>query len=401
MFQSAKVIETEITIIGAGIAGCCAALALAPYFDIIVIDKLRDPKDKIGECLPGVARRILSDLKILDLVENSDDSWKPPHLKHIAIESLWGSNSLHISDSLKNPDGFGWILDRKCFENSLRKKLAQKEKLKLMIPYGLYSATYSNNQWHLKIQNVEKTKNSNHLTIKSSYVIDASGRQSIFAKKIGFRKLRIDKLIACNAVFPETANSHITTILASDYGWWYSSPLPHNKRLVSLHSDRDLLSNKMTKDPNLLLKLLNTVPEMHRYVKGIEYKVDYKGTRAANSEILRKSAGVGWAAIGDAAISFDPLSSQGIYNAMVTAMQLAKLLKNEIFINGGKYNKESIYERYELQIRQIWDQYLFHKNQFYGSEKRWKNKPFWSRRHIDEHSEITKTRILESGYSSK
>ena len=72
------------------------------------------------------------------MLENSDGSSKIPHLKHMATECLWGSNSLSISDSLKNPDGFGWILDRKYFENSLRKELLQNDKLKLMTPYGLY-----------------------------------------------------------------------------------------------------------------------------------------------------------------------------------------------------------------------------------------------------------------------
>ena len=388
MSQSKEIIETQITIIGAGIAGCYAALALAPYFEVIIIDKLRDPKDKIGECLPGVARRILSDLKILDMLENSDGSSKIPHLKHMATESLWGSNSLSISDSLKNPDGFGWILDRKYFENSLRKELLQNDKLKLMTPYGLYSATYSDEGWLLKIQNSQTTKEPKHLTIKSNYVIDASGRQSIFAKKLGFHKLRMDKLIACNAIFPETTQNNITTVVASDYGWWYSSPLPHNRRLVSLHSDRDLLSNKMTKDPSLLLKLLKTVPEIHKYIKDSETKLDYKGTRAANSEILQKSAGLAWAAIGDAAISFDPLSSQGIYNALVTSMQLANLLKEEIFLKKCEFHEVAIHDEYEKQIRQIWDQYLFHKNEYYNNELRWRNSPFWFRRHINKGEKV-------------
>lgn len=54
---------------------------------------------------------------------------------------------------------------------------------------------------------------------------------------------------------------------------------------------------------------------------------------ATNSSKLEQGSGEGWFAIGDAAFSFDPLCSQGIFNAMATAMQLADLLI-ELELNG-------------------------------------------------------------------
>jgi hypothetical protein len=40
---------------------------------------------------------------------------------------------------------------------------------------------------------------------------------------------------------------------------------------------------------------------------------------AANSARLAETAGDGWIAIGDAALSFDPIASRGLFNALYTA----------------------------------------------------------------------------------
>ncbi len=79
-------------------------------------------------------------------------------------------------------------------------------------------------------------------------------------------------------------------------------------------------------------------------------------------------------ALGDAAISFDPLSSQGMFNAMASAMQLRDLIRQF-------KNPNEIAEVYTAQIHKIWQHYLKHLNIFYLAETRWKTSEFWKRRH--------------------
>ncbi len=45
--------------------------------------------------------------------------------------------------------------------------------------------------------------------------------------------------------------------------------------------------------------------------------------RDASSALLSQAAGDGWIAIGDAAASFDPVTSQGLMNALSTALVAA------------------------------------------------------------------------------
>jgi hypothetical protein len=53
----------------------------------------------------------------------------------------------------------------------------------------------------------------------------------------------------------------------------------------------------------------------------------------ASACILSQAAGNGWIAIGDAATSFDPISSQGLFNALSSALAAAGLLLSEEGLN--------------------------------------------------------------------
>ena len=61
-------------------------------------------------------------------------------------------------------------------------------------------------------------------------------------------------------------------------------------------------------------------------------------------------------------MSFDPLSSQGMFNAMANAMQLQKLLINIDFIKDLHPDKmEQFNILYSQQVQQVWNHYLKHK----------------------------------------
>jgi flavin-dependent dehydrogenase len=78
--------------------------------------------------------------------------------------------------------------------------------------------------------------------------------------------------------------------------------------------------------------------------------------------------------LGDAALSFDPLSSQGMFNAIASALQLTKLLIKQDFIHNTDTHKELQFQKtYTQQIDNIWQHYLQHKKLFYSAEMRWKS----------------------------
>ncbi|NQX37744.1 2-polyprenyl-6-methoxyphenol hydroxylase [Pedobacter steynii] len=374
--------EVDIAIIGGGVAGCTAAIALAGSYNVVLIDQTDNPPKRIGECLPPATRRILKQLDLLDGLDSPLLSGnQSKHLKHIGTQSYWGNEQAHIVDLLRNPDGFGWHLDRQAFEIYLR-EAALKRGVNCFWPAKLQSAHFENHRWSITAVAKDKASNDTPYHFKAKFVIDASGRQSQFARKIGIGRQQYDKLISCWLMLPNQEANKMSTISATEIGWWYSSPLPQNKRILALQTDPDLIDRNVLKDVNQFFKLAQSNREMANVIPGDCSEFGFHQTVAANSTRLNQVAGQQWVALGDAAMSFDPLSSQGMFNAMANAVQLTELMiKSD---PTGILKPESLKEiqtGYTDQLDRIWAYYTQHKRMYYREEMRWKDAPFWKRRH--------------------
>lgn len=365
-----EALKTDIVIIGGGIAGCIAAIAMVKHYQVTLIDKLAEPKERIGESLAPAAQRILKQLNLLDGMNTIGDKL---YLNNMGMQSYWGSEQVQVNDHLRNPDGFSRSLDRKAFEVYLR-KAAEERGVNCQWSCKLLRSEYADGQWKVDTKTTETEQ-----SYSAKFVIDASGRQSHFARSIGVKRKAIDQLIACWMTLPYTKENTMSTIATSPNGWWYSAVIPNNKRVVAFQTDADLMEPAVFKNLIALLELAKENKIIFSLLESNKENITLHGTVAANSTQLEQAAGKQWAAIGDAAISFDPLSSQGMFNAMASAMQLSELIiKTGLTDDLNSQNQLS--SNYQQQIDAVWVHYLKHKNLFYGMEKRWKDEKFWRRR---------------------
>ena len=360
-------LKTDILIIGGGIAGCIAAISLVEFYQVTLIDKLVVSKEKIGESLAPAANRILKELDLLDELEREIGSL---YKKNMGMQSYWGNSQVHIVDHMRNPDGFVRSLNRKAFEDFLRMS-AEKRGVRCIWNAKLQHSSFES-VWKVQINSNEEKSEPVH--ILASYVIDASGRQSHFAKSLGVKRHVEDKLMACWISLPNTKENTMSTISASENGWWYSAIVPNNRRVIAFHTDSDLIDKNRLKTIESFLLLAKENKEISDLITVQQDAITFHGTVAANSTRLEQVAGEQWAAIGDAALSFDPLSSQGMFNAMASAMQLSLLIRQLKFT-------DKLAKKYAHQTHQIWSRYLEHKQIFYQAEARWKSSEFWRRRH--------------------
>jgi flavin-dependent dehydrogenase len=100
------------------------------------------------------------------------------------------------------------------------------------------------------------------------------------------------------------------------------------------------------------------------------------GYREAGSSRLDEFAGHGWIAVGDAAIGFDPLSAQGLFNALHTGMSAARVLSQTT-----DNDKTRELTSYRHSVEQVWSIYKQRRNSFYAQETRWPNTSFWRSAH--------------------
>lgn len=357
-------IDTDILIIGGGIAGCIAAIALTTTHRVVVIDKRALLTDRIGESLAPAAGRILQELCLLEEMEHQVGVL---YQQNLGMQSYWGSDQVHWVDHLRNPDGFVKSLNRKAFEGFLRES-AEARGARCLWGAKLYDSAKEGTRWQVQAGN-----GNERITINSAFVLDASGRQAHFARNLGLKRVIKDKLVACWLTLPNTHTNTMSTITASENGWWYSAVVPNNQRVVAFHTDSDLLPKQALKTTAALLELAQENRIIHALLDRRAEEITFRGTVAANSTKLQHVAGPSWAALGDAAVSFDPLSSQGMFNAMASAMQVSTLIQQLGFT-------AALTEAYTQQIDQIWQYYLKHKRVFYGVEKRWTTSEFWRRR---------------------
>jgi flavin-dependent dehydrogenase len=96
---------------------------------------------------------------------------------------------------------------------------------------------------------------------------------------------------------------------------------------------------------------------------------------SACSRVLAELAGPGWAAAGDAAASFDPLSSMGIGHALWSGTHAARLAEDVLL------GPSSFGTTYSNGMQQQYEQYLQLRERYYRLEQRWPDRPFWRCRH--------------------
>ena len=343
-------IRWDLAVVGGGPAGSAAALrARAAGLSVMLIAP-PDRRPATIESLPPAGRRLLADL----------GCW-PAFLSSIPTGSrgtraYWGSGQAYDVSSLRDPDGPGWLVDRAGFDAMLRS-----------------SAESAGAVRHAgRLRDVVRDASGLRLALSDGtslscrFVIDATGRSSAVAARLGARRRYHDRTVAELRHYRSPAADRRTVIAAVADGWWYSLGDDSGSRLVGRitdHAGAPATTGSWADLPEGIAVLLN----------GAEAK---PGTRrvAANSAWLEPFAGPDWAAAGDAALSFDPLSSQGLLTALFTGRAAADAACAAL---SGQPDGPA---RYAGRLAAIGRAYRHNLVRSYRMEQRWPDAPFWTER---------------------
>ncbi len=352
----------DVLIIGGGPAGSATALALkkhAPQLSVLLAEASAYERARIGEVLPALARGLLEHLDIRQAFENENH---PP--VHSAI-SAWGDARARENHFIYSPHGAGWHLDRKAFDAFLA---AQAEQKGARILLNTRAKMFSKNE------NGWRAAFSDGSEVSSRFIVDATGRQAFFARRMGADTGAVDKLMSFSRMFSlDEAPAPETAIEAFEHGWWYTARAG-NARVISCLTDADIAQKLNLNEKTSWLKLLSETGQI-KASAGSGVLLDECLTRAANSVLMSKTQGDKWLSVGEAASAFDPLSSQGIMKSLRSGIfasyAIADLLCN---------SSEAAMPRYEKFIRTEFASYLELYKKYYSNERRWPASAFWQRR---------------------
>jgi flavin-dependent dehydrogenase len=209
------------------------------------------------------------------------------------------------------------------------------------------------------------------------------GRSAKFAAALGHRPRFADRLVGVAAIVrlrEKTSPDHATLVEARENGWWYSSPVPGGKLVLVWMSDADIVHGDGFAQREHWMAHLHAAPATSARALKAEVP-DRITTWSARSHCLDTVCGPRWVAVGDAASSWDPLSSAGILKALRTGKLGAFAVLDAIRgVEGG-------FAKYRRIISAEYARYQQDKRDVYRMERRWSRAPFWQRRHQDERIE--------------
>ena len=360
----------DVVIIGGGPAGATAATILADAsLSVLVLEGSKFPRFAVGEIIAPTGL------------------WRVWHRLGISQETL---DSLFIrkwAGGWQAPDGTVFTFDQdvhpddsrcRAFVYTLERAIYDKFLLDLARQHGAEALEQA---WVEELQQDEKERvvgvRFNHLgeshEVRCKWVIDASGRSNVLAKKLGLRlellELKSFSVFAhyegCRRMEGNAEGD--VRIVFSENMWFWWAPLKAPKASIGVVAHRDKFWNEYLElgPEQFFEKYVRTCPFIWERIQDArritEFRPVNRGSGMSTLDGYHSQAtslvGEGWALVGDAGGFIDPIFSAGLFIAQTTAMWLA----DEIIaaIKEGSLVAERV-ERYQERYRREFGQVMRH-----------------------------------------
>lgn len=342
----------DLLVAGAGPAGSAAAIAAAGGgLDVVL---LHDARTQVwpGESLPpGMAG-------LVDAAFGPGLLDEDRHLVAYGTRSCWGTDDLIETDFLANPLGGGWLLDRACFDADAR---ARAEGAGARLVAGrLEGIAAAPDGWEVTLRDGRR--------LAARFVLDATGRAAAVARRLGTGRDTFDRQVALVTTLADADPYRGTSVEAVAEGWWYTTPLPDGRRVLAFLTDADLLGDGAAGWARRLSATLHM-----RRLAGAAADTAPRAT-PAETAAERTLHGPRWCAAGDAAMTFDPLSSQGISAAILMGARAGGLVAQALA------GERTAFADWAEDYRTLQGETADLGRHYALMETRWGDAPFWARR---------------------
>lgn len=333
--------QHNIAIIGAGPAGTAAALKLDRLgIPCILIDKATFPRDKI--CGDGISHRVVDILR----------RWIDPSVlarfeaaQHIQLDS-WGlrvegtkDNGFDIGyrpiydKSKETPPGF--VCKRWEFDNFLVDEVKRCSSITLNENTEIVDFQRNTEGWLL-------TDKSGTRKIQTKLLIIADGAHSRFARKIGGISLdQKHNMASVKAYYKGVTGFQEDNFLEFYFlknflpGYFWIFPLPNGEANVGIAIVSEEVSKRKLNLRKCLNEVIETTPKFKKRFENATLIGEVQGFGLPLASKKRQLSGDGYMLTGDAASLIDPLTGEGIANALlsgaVAAEQAAQCLEKQDF----------------------------------------------------------------------
>jgi len=308
--------EIDVIIIGAGPAGCAAAIrARRAKLNVAIFEASPFPKKSPGETLhPGIE----SLFKQLGIIEQIHAAGFTRH-SGIWLENNRGQRQFIPYGEDNNGPWLGYQAQRKILQQILQQAVI-KSKADLIIDAHPEQALIKKNRVVGIIADGQ--------VFRSKWTLDATGRRAWLAKKLGLSEvlhsppLRV-KFGWSKEILPELDNQPIFTF--NHNGWRWKAPIGGDQIAWTELS-------------------IGASPTLQNQSQGVN----------VTWGIRPHSAGPGFFLLGDAAAILDPSSSHGVLRAVMSGIMAGHLM-------AGCYSG-NVSERTAMEVYRTWQRELFEQD---------------------------------------
>ncbi len=377
MFDVLKTSKKVIAIIGGGPAASATALSLLKGLDkadagyaVHIFDAAHQADIRVGESIPPAATPVLMRLGLSHVLDEG-------HMCCPGSMSLWNDDQPGYNDFMMDASGRGYHLNRAKFDKQL---LAEAYCKGVTIHQGwrLTGAAGSEHGSRLVFSTADKGEQM----VQADFVVDATGKPAAFARRMNVARNTLDEVVFLCALFDIAGEEDIpahTLVEAVPEGWWYAARLPEGKMIVTFCTDADVMKQGRLQQFDKWQTLLrNTKWLQEKLPAGVLTAASDKieiHIQSAPSAILSAVCGPNWLAVGDAASSYDPITSAGITKALMQAEQAGSAITAHVVGN----DTEAL-QAYQARVFEDFNAYVKLRHQLYGGESRFADATFWRRR---------------------
>jgi flavin-dependent dehydrogenase len=344
----------DIVVLGGGPAGAATALELARRGrDVTLLEATPFDGLRLGETLPPEANPLLRRLGVWDAFLTTQPLPSP------GTVSAWGSARPAETDFIANPHGNGWHVNRNRFDRMLCDAAASAGADVRLGTTARRCTRNADRTWTVT------TTANDPAPVTAQFVVDATGRNGVRLDPNDGRDVD-DALIA---IFLRFAHDDVprspdlrTLVESTEDGWWYVAPLPSGETVAVFMVEPEFYVTHGV----LLGEQLERAPLTCARVG--QARLIASHTAHVSSSLRRVMTGRGWAAAGDAAAAYDPLSGFGIVKGLQDALALAQALES------------NAWDDYAAAHRGRFAAYASQRRAYYALEQRWPNQTFWRNR---------------------
>lgn len=384
--------RAKVTVIGAGPAGCVAALTLHKLgHEVEVYEKGHFPRYRIGESfLPGT----LSILNRLGLQEKIDAAG---FVKKPSATFLWGQDQAPWTFSFSTPKTASWVFDhaiqvkREEFDALLLDEVRERG-----IPVFEGTAVTEVDVSARDHVSLVVRQGDASRAVESDFVIDAGGAGSPLARQLKVRRydefyknFAVWSYFRCEEPFEGDLKGTTFSITFED-GWVWMIPLKGDIYSVGLVVDRSKASEVKELGPERFYRENLAKAVRATAILGDAEMIDEVRIVHDWSYDSEWFSGGPYFLCGDAACFTDPLFSQGVHLATQSAVSAASAIDR---IARHEDERDAVHAWYNRSYRETYEQYHEFLASFYTFASFTEpESEFWLRRRISESDDARLTR---------